>query len=471
MKTSIRTKLVATYIFVALLTSTLVYGLAFFTSKERIKEIALNTQLIELAMEVQYWYSITKKWDGVNLYLTKLHPPPEITTKLNGRKRTLIATKSLRRDHAIVDLKGKLVTPYLHFKIGQRLPSKFKKKLFPIEYENKTIGWIVPSQAEIIYRHVSLIDSQEDVFFNFFNELLLVSCTLAVIVALFTGMALSNIFLAPIKALTKASDAIAQGKLLQNLPIVSNDEIGKLTRTFNNMSSDLVISDKQRRQLTSDIAHDLGTPIQIISGYVEMALDGSLPLTENKIKVINSEIEHIKHLLKDLNLLAETDTKTLSLNIEIVNISKLLKHVQAIYSLPCKKKKINLYIDAIGNLPTLKLDEERMIQIFGNLISNSIRYTPEFGVIKLEAQSLGNKLIFTVEDSGDGIAKKDLPFIFDRFYRGNTARNKDTVRSTNSGLGLTISKALIEMQGGTIKAASGGKNTGCAFYIVFPFMV
>jgi two-component system OmpR family sensor kinase/two-component system sensor histidine kinase BaeS len=314
----------------------------------------------------------------------------------------------------------------------------------------------------------SLSSDQRKLFATLFERLLLISSAIAILVALLTGIILARIFLAPIRSLTTASDAIAQGRLLQNIPIISNDEIGKLTHTFNEMSNDLVISDQQRRQLTADIAHDLGTPSQIISGYLEMALDGSLPLTDDKIKIIYSEMEHIKYLLKDLNLLAETDTKTLSLEIEPVQIATLFQRVQAIYSSPCKRKNINLYVDVIGNIPKLNLDEERMVQIFANLISNSMRYTPKYGVIKLEAQPLGNKLIITVEDSGSGIAEKKLPFIFDRFYRGESARGNNPDNSSNSGLGLTISKALIEMQGGSIHASSDGENKGCTFFITFP---
>ncbi|MDG3085032.1 HAMP domain-containing sensor histidine kinase [Vibrio hannami] len=270
--------------------------------------------------------------------------------------------------------------------------------------------------------------------------------------------------LKPIESLTKASAAIASGDLRQEVSTHSDDEFGDLSNTFNKMSKDLSNADKQRRQLTADIAHDLGTPVQVISGYIEMAQDGSLELNQERVNTIADELEHVQRLLKDMSLLAKTDAKTLSIYTSPTEISSLLERVTRMHQLMCQKKQITLNFNCSAAMPQPQLDEERMVQVLGNLISNAVRYVPEGGKIELSSYCNESYLTIKVSDTGCGIHPDDLLFVFDRFYRSDSSRSG---KSGKMGLGLSISKGLIEMQGGTIRVESDGKS-GTQFIIEFP---
>jgi len=216
--------------------------------------------------------------------------------------------------------------------------------------------------------------------------------------------------------------------------------------------------------MTADIAHDLRTPLTVVSGYIESMRDGVLAPTPERLDLIYAEMERLQHLVGDLRMLSQADAGELSLNLQTLSPRSLLERVAAVFAHQAVQQKIRLSVDAAETLPQLRLDDARMMQVLDNLVSNAFRYTPAGGEIILSADAAGGKVRLKVADTGTGIPPQELPHIFERFHRVDKSRHSET---GESGLGLAIVKALVEAQGGRVWAESavGG---GTVIWMEFP---
>jgi signal transduction histidine kinase len=253
------------------------------------------------------------------------------------------------------------------------------------------------------------------------------------------------------RELTAAIRNMGRGELRQQVPVRTNDELGELAQTFNQMSADLARAHDLRRQMTADIAHDLRTPLTVISGYLESLRDGVLEPTPERIETIHAEAQHLSRLVHDLRTLSLADAGELPLQIQSVPPSDLVRRAAAAHGHRAEKRGIKLGLKIAPDLPEIELDQERMLQVLGNLVSNALRYTPEGGSITLTSLHDGDALLLQVQDTGEGIPRKILPKVFERFYRGEPSR---THQETETGLGLAIAKSIVEMHGGSIRVDS-----------------
>ena len=224
-----------------------------------------------------------------------------------------------------------------------------------------------------------------------------------------------------------------------------------MVASFNQMSADLARATQSRRQMTADIAHDLGTPLTVIGGYLEAMQEGILQATPERIEVMHTEITHLQHLVRDLRTLSLADAGQMSLNRNQVETGALLRRVAASYELAAKEKGIELNVKT-GDAPLfLEIDEERMAQALGNLVSNALRYTVQGNITLAVSLITENRILITVSDTGTGIAPEDLSRIFERFYRADQVRD---LAGGESGLGLAITRSIIEAHGGEISVDS-----------------
>jgi signal transduction histidine kinase len=230
------------------------------------------------------------------------------------------------------------------------------------------------------------------------------------------------------------------------------------------MSREVARAHSVRRQMTADVAHELRTPLTVIAGYIESMRDGVLLPTPERLSVIYTEIEHLQNLVSDLRTLTQADAGELKLNKQWINSGELLQQAHAIFEHQAAQKGVNLGVIVTEGLPPVEVDEARLAQVMGNLLSNALRYTPAGGRIELGTALDGGRVTLTVRDTGQGIAPEDLPFVFDRFYRADKSRADE---NGESGLGLAIVKALVEAHGGTIEAESV-VGSGTTFLIHLP---
>jgi two-component system sensor histidine kinase BaeS len=292
-----------------------------------------------------------------------------------------------------------------------------------------------------------------------------ISAGVAALIALLVGSLLARTLTRPIRELTAATQAMAAGKLGQRVAVRSRDEIGELATSFNQMSADLARASQLRKQMTADLAHDLRTPLSILRGYTEGLKDERIQSSPELFEMMHGEVEHLQRLVDDLRVLSLADAGELPLNRRIVDPSALIERTGLAYFVQAEQQNIALRVEAPDALPSIMVDTDRMTQVLNNLVSNALRYTSQ-GEIMLAATADSQHVRFEVRDTGSGIAPDDLPFVFDRFYRADKARQR-TDSSTSSGLGLAIVKAIVEAHGGAITVESA-LGRGTTFTITLP---
>lgn len=461
-KKSLRMKLIISYLAVALLTVLVVSIFIRLTSGQQLLSLVAEQQASLLKEEAAFYYSETGSWDGFSeTYLasefTEGKPEPDSNQQLPPHKDGF--PREIRGKHGLVDTSYKAIIPFMNYQVGQIVPEQFLTDLIAVEVDGETVAWIIPDKG-----FQFKLSSEEMVFLKRSNQAILLAAVAGVAGAVLMGIALAGIFLKPIRSLIQASKQLAAGDLEQQVPVHSQDELGQLSETFNQMSADLATADRQRRQLTADITHDLSTPLQVIAGYIEMLEDDEVALTPQRIQIIMNEIELLRRLVGDLSLLTTADSKELQMQIEPTEPQALLEQVQQAFEAIARKKDITIRRSIAPNTPMISVDQGRMVQVIGNLVDNALRYTPAGGTIELSAGMVQNQVEMRVKDSGSGIHPEDIPYIFDRFYKADKSRNGN---SGKMGLGLAIAKALVSAQGGSIWIEPSTEARGTTFVIRF----
>lgn len=280
-----------------------------------------------------------------------------------------------------------------------------------------------------------------------------------------TIFALYRRFGRPLSEMFNAIDSVAEGNLSVRVSESKSDMFSELIKRFNKMVEELERAEQQRRNLTADVAHELRTPLHIIQGNLEGVLDGVYQPTREHINNTLDETKLLTRLVNDLQTLSLAEAHQLPLHPTRFLLADLLHDLASSFSSQAAAEGIDLKTSLSDPNLELHADYDRLNQALSNLISNSIRYTPRGGKISIhiESQNINRKVQISVQDTGAGIPAEDLPFIFDRFWRGDKSRTG----RINSGLGLAIVKRLIEAHGGTIEVVSEiGK--GAKFVIEIP---
>jgi two-component system OmpR family sensor kinase/two-component system sensor histidine kinase BaeS len=269
----------------------------------------------------------------------------------------------------------------------------------------------------------------------------------------------------PITRLTRAAQTMASGDLDVRVQNFGVREINDLAEAFNTMASSLATVDRQRRQLTADVAHELRTPLSIIRGRLEGMQDGVYSAGPEQLAALLAETALMERLIEDLRLLALADAGQLPLYPETFSPPQLLHSVARSFAHQAEAGKVTVQVTTAPNLPELWADPQRIAQVLGNLATNALRYTPPGGTITLSAWydtvEGQPQVCMAVADTGTGIAQEDLPHIFDRFWRADRSRARS---SGGAGLGLAIAKRIIDAHQGRIWAYSDpGQGTTVAF--------
>ena len=456
MNRSLKAKLILSYLAVALITVLVVSVVIRLTSGQSLMNLVVEQQTTQLRESAQAYYSATGSMEGffdfylLNSIFNSQPPQP-------GFHEDDI--REIRGLHGLVDANLKALIPFAGMNIGDTVPQDQMKHAVPVEVDGKTVAWILPDT-----KFQFSLNAEEQLFLQRTNLAIGLAALAGVLVAVAMGFLLAVRLIKPIRRLTLASQEMAHGDLQQEVPVTSQDELGQLTQTFNKMSLDLFEADQKRKQMTADITHDLSTPLQIISGYMEMLENDQIHLSPERIEIIKTEIEHLRRLVGDMTTLTQAESGGLEVQPQVVQPAALLERVQLAFQPIAAQKDIQLVLNAQPDLPEISVDEGRMIQVLKNLVENAIRYTPSQGVITLSADA-DEQVHLRVKDSGEGIAAEDLPYVFDRFYRADKARGRSTGKL---GLGLAICKTLVNAMGGTISAESEGKNQGTSIVVSFP---
>ncbi len=270
----------------------------------------------------------------------------------------------------------------------------------------------------------------------------------------------------PLKLMSQASLAMAKGDFSKRIPVTSDDEIGELSVAFNMMTNSLSKSEGIRKSFIANVSHELKTPMTTISGFITGILDGTIEPDRHTyyLNIVSDEVKRLSRLVESMLSMSKLESGEFKLNPELFDFYELLCNVVISQEQRIEERKINIEgLDALPNL-SVNFDRDLIHQAIYNLVDNAIKFTPDGGKISFTLSKENKSLVFTIENSGTGIPQKDLPFIFERFYKVDKSRS---AAKNSTGLGLYIVKTIITAHSGTITVASK-ENEYTAFKITLP---
>jgi signal transduction histidine kinase len=306
-------------------------------------------------------------------------------------------------------------------------------------------------------------DSGERVFVVGLNRVLLLAGAASGLVALLAALLLSRRLLAPIESLTIAARRMGEGDLSQRVEVRTHDEIAELAGAFNSMAEGLARAERLRRNMVSDVAHELRTPLTNIRCQLETLQDGLARPTPELIDSLHEEAMLLNRLIDDLQDLALAEAGELSLEPRVVSVREETLRAAGALARRAADGDLHLSVEVPAELNVL-VDPDRFAQVLRNLLSNALTHTPPGGRIEIRARRTGTEIEIEVADTGRGISRDALPFIFDRFYREDSSRNRAT---GGAGLGLAIVKHLVAAHGGRVWAESEA-GRGSTFHFTVP---
>lgn len=298
---------------------------------------------------------------------------------------------------------------------------------------------------------------KEEYFIHSSNRFLAASLALLGILALLISLAASRRLTRPILELSDAAEGIADGDLARRVAINEHDEIGKLAANFNRMAESLEAQEKLRRRLVSGAAHELRTPLAIISGELEGMIDGVLPTGREELQSMHDEATRLTSILNGLDDLTRAESSMLDLRQEQIELKTFLEAITTRFERIFSEKRAVILLDCPEHL-MLSADPDRFSQIMINLISNALKAIAIGGRVSIIALRGENVVRLEVADNGRGIASEEIPHIFERFYKST---------GDGLGLGLAIVKELVAAHGGTIEVRSA-IGMGARFIVDFP---
>jgi signal transduction histidine kinase len=444
---SITLKMVLAFLGIALISIVVIVVLARWNTGAEFSRFVSDRRGAELVENLERHYQTNGTWAGAEkaIAIAIGQQWPE-----NGPPREPFFT--------LVNKGGQVVFAGPGYWLGQQVPPPELERGLPVEVDGERVGTLVIGRIPIER------NPREEEFIRRTNMMLVYSAVGASIVALLLGIFLSRTLTRPIRELTEATHAVADGKLGQQVSVRSKDEMGELAASFNKMSADLARSTDARKQMTADIAHELRTPLSLILGHAEAVHDRVLPPTRENFEIIREEAIRLEHLVDDLRVLSLADAGELSINLQEVSPQKLLKDIQATYHHIARQRDVKIKVDVASDIPMLNIDPVRMTQVLTNILDNALHHTPEGGQVSLSAQKVQAGVELAIQDSGPGLEGKDVNRIFERFYRTDPARHRD---KGGSGLGLAIAKSIVQAHNGQIWAESA-PGQGLKIVIRFP---
>lgn len=310
--------------------------------------------------------------------------------------------------------------------------------------DNQIMGWLGLKKANTLTQplDIAFLKQQAQAFY--------MTGTLMLVLAAITAFFFARHLLAPVKQLTAGTRALTSLNFKTRLHVESNDEIGQLAADFNTMAQTLENYERMQRQWISDSAHELRTPLTVMQGEIEALQDGIRQITPDSLRSLHTEVSHLTRLVQDLHDLSLAESGSLHYSREPVAPLAVLRDVLKKFQPRLETQKIVL-VDELGKDISITIpgDTRRLVQVFSNLLENTLRYTESPGTLKIRSSITSSGISICFEDSAPGVPPESIGRLFDRLYRVDTSRNRT---QGGSGLGLAICKSIIEAHNGTIRA-------------------
>jgi histidine kinase len=318
-----------------------------------------------------------------------------------------------------------------------------------------------------------------------FRQSILTAVTVAAIGAIIAGLATSYLLakeiLRPLDQIAISSERIARGHYNERIAVPPSDELALVAENFNQMAESLEQVEEQRIALIGNVSHELRTPLTGLNGYLEGLMDGVFSADEETFVLMDHEVRRLRRLVDDLQALSRVESGQISLHLSDFDLNPEIQRVVAHLRPQAEAQRLTIVCDegetvtsmdsvqtaTTGSEPAVVVhaDLDRVTQVLTNLLGNAIRYTPDGGTITLSVELKHSVAQVNVVDTGMGIPAEALPYIFERFYRVDASRTR---QSGGSGIGLTISRHLVWAMGGELTAVSAGTGQGSTFSFTLP---
>ncbi|QRN82884.1 HAMP domain-containing protein [Chloroflexota bacterium] len=362
-------------------------------------------------------------------------------------------------DHVVTDPAGTVVLSPDEIEVGTQVTENMLSQSIVLEVDGEVVGYLIPDGGI-----ADLPDDFDELLIERVNNASLLAAGISGGIAIVLALILSSLILRPVHGLTKAANQMAEGDLSQRVKVRGGGELASLGKSFNKMAVSLEDAEDRRQSMTADIAHELRNPLAIQRAHLEALQDGVYPLTLENLALIGAQNHQLTRLVNDLRTLALVDAGELSLNMRNVDLNAMCKDLAARFQPQADGKKVGIESVCPSGLMIALGDRERLQQILDNLMQNAMRYTPEGGMIEISLQRQGHSAIFAVHNNGPSIPNDVLEHLFERFYRGDKARDR---ASGGTGLGLAIARKLAEAHGGSLIGENHPAG-GVVFKLVLP---
>mgnify|MGYP002780394412 CR=1 FL=1 len=443
-RVSFRAKLVHILVAVILVGVLGVYLLVGRALDSRFQHLTLELGTAHTEMVVgsfQDYYSTRGSWDGVEALLSDSS-----------------LTMSAQFELLLTDPDGRVIAASDPAWRGRRVPAVLLPHAEDVLVNGRRVGRLVTGSA------LDLLSTSEREFLRSVTRAITLAGIGAAFTALLLGVFLVRQLTRPLHSLAAAAERVAAGDLEQRVRWNARDEIGSLARSFNRMTEELSRAQKLRRDLTADIAHELRNPLSVIKADLQAMADGIYAPSPERIASLQEEAAVLERLIEDLRTLSVAESGELRLHPRRVDAAAFIQQVVEEFRPAFQQKGVRLSAVAEATPVPVSFDTERMRQVFGNLLSNALRHTPATGEVTVTAEPQRHGVLFRVTDTGTGIAPEDLPYVFERFWRADRSRSR---QSGGTGLGLAIARQLVEAHGGEIRAEST-PGIGTSFVITLP---
>ncbi len=305
----------------------------------------------------------------------------------------------------------------------------------------------------------------QEQFQSVVQQALLISGFAALTAAVLVSLFVSRRIVEPIQTLSNVSRRLAQGLYRERIYLQADDEIAQLAQSVNQLAEALDQTERRRLALLADVTHELRTPLATIGGYMEGLVDGVVSANPATFNLILRETRRLQRLIEDLELLSRVEAGQLPVVARAIDLRPVLEAQIVQFEPLFSSNQVTLSLDAPEQLPQVWADPDRVAQVLINILANAYRYTPAGGQVTVQVSTDDHEVRVAVIDSGIGIAAEHLPHLFERFYRVDKSRARN---SGGSGIGLAIARHLIYAQGGEIWAESEGIGKGARFIFTLP---
>ncbi len=411
-----------------------------------------TSQNSDLATRLTNYYTEHQSWDGVGAVLIPTRPFTSTASRPGNPQPGNPQPGNPPPDRfgppvalIVTDAASRIVFDSRQQRVGDTLSQSERNAATPLQVQNQTVGYLIFTPGP-----VATLRPIEQTFIDQVRQNLLLATLIASLLGAVLSLLISRTLTRPLNRLVEAARAIAAKDLTHRVPPSGTIEVANVANAFNDMAASLQKSEEMRRNLVADVAHELRTPLSVMQGSLSAQLDGVFPLDLAETAKLYDETRLLSRLVDDLRELAQAEAGQLQLNVGVIDVQDVIAATASAFNGVAGEKQVNLNV-AATDLPPVKADSERIAQVLRALLTNALRHTAAHGQVTIAARLVSDQVEVSVQDTGEGIAPDDAPYVFDRFWRGDKARTRET---GGSGLGLAIAKQLIEAQGGSIGVES-----------------